>query len=136
MNRKQIKTVLLAAAISTPGSLVAGAASAETSNTYLLAHTKTAPSSTPAAPSTTLRATSLTEARARDELQKELKALTPAQRREFGEDRIARLQRMSPKQLLDTAVAAGAGQCVSQGVGCTGTPGFSKGFICCLAKKI
>lgn len=130
MNRKQIKTVLLAAAIGTPGLLAAGAAAAESSaDAFLLAQTRTAPS-------TTLGASTLTETQARNELQKELNALTPAQRRELGEERIARMQRMSPKQLLDTAVAAGAGQCVSQGVGCTGTPGFSKGFVCCLAKKI
>lgn len=72
----------------------------------------------------------VTPAAARSALQAELRSLTPAQKKQIGEPRLAKLKAMSGNEII----AGGCTANITQGVGCKGTKGFTQGLFCCILK--
>ena len=75
-------------------------------------------------------AIAVTPAAARSALQAELRSLTPAQKKQIGEPRLAKLRAMSGNGII----AGGCTANITHGVGCGGTMQSTHGFICCILK--
>lgn len=119
MNKTNLTSAAIAIAMAIPVIVTPAASLAETSEAQ------------PASPPVLLaQATKLstgmaiTPANAKRELLAELSRLTPEQKRKIGAARINKVSQFSGAELVSL-------RCFTNGVGCTGTSGFTQGVICC-----